>query len=156
MIWMPWLPRLGFHLAMCDSNHRLMGNAHTIFKARRVYTVRVDRKGAWFLVAIMLLSAAIPGLACLAPTHPPACCQQMAQGCNSTMATAGSACCKIRSTDTRIPPALVSQPENDCLSSQLVLTAILLPAPISDAAFVPPGESPTTASASARSSILRI
>jgi hypothetical protein len=117
--------------------------------------VGVDRKSGWFLLAIMLLSAALPSLACLATARHTACCQQMMQDCGSSMTMADS-CCKMRSTDTNMPPALVSHPESDSSLSQLVVAAILMPAPVNDAALVTSAETPPGAPACGRSSILRI
>ena len=117
--------------------------------------MRVDRKSAWFMLVIMLLSAAIPSLACLAPARHSACCQEMMQDCGSSMATADS-CCKMRSTDPNVPPALALHPENSGLSSQLAVAAILMPAPANIVALVTSAEPPPGAPASGRSSILRI
>ena len=72
------------------------------------------------------------------------------------MAMAGSSCCEMRSTDTSMPPALASQPENNGLSSHLALTATLFAVPVGGAALVQPAEAPPGAPASGRSSTLRI
>ncbi len=117
--------------------------------------MRVDRKSGWFLLAIMLLSAALPSLACLATARHTACCQQMMQDCESSMTMADS-CCKMRSTDTNMPPALASHPESTNLSSHLVVASILMPALVNDAALVTLAETPPGAPACGRSSILRI
>jgi hypothetical protein len=105
------------------------------------------------MLAMMLLSAALPSFACLANEHHSACCQQMTQDCSSSMTMADS-CCKMRSTDTSMPPALATQPHG--LTSQIVVAAILMPAPVNAVAPIPSSETPPGAPASDRSSILRI
>ncbi|HMG84143.1 MAG TPA: hypothetical protein VK574_00280 [Terracidiphilus sp.] len=115
----------------------------------------MDRKSSWLLLAIMLLSAALPTLACLATARHSACCRQMMQDCGSSIAMADT-CCKMRSTDTSLPPALASQPESNGLSSQIVVAAILVPAPVNGAALTPSAKTPPGEPASGRSSILRI
>lgn len=118
--------------------------------------MRVNRKGAWFLLAIMLLSAALPSLACLATARHSACCQQMMDNCGSSMTMADS-CCKMRATDTNMPPALASQPESNGVLAHVVAPAILMPAAVNDSAFAPSGETPPASPPpSGRSSILRI
>jgi hypothetical protein len=107
------------------------------------------------MLAMMLLSAALPSFACLANEHHSACCQQMTQDCSSSMTMADS-CCKMRSTDTSMPPALATQPQCNGLTSQIVVAAILMPAPVNAAAPIPSSETPPGAPASNRSSILRI
>lgn len=116
--------------------------------------MRVDRKSAWFLLVIVLLSAALPGLACLAPAHHSACCQEMMQDCGSSM-TMPDSCCKMRSTDPNLPPALALHPENTGLSSQVFVASILMP-PANVIALVTSAETPPSSPASSRSSILRI
>jgi hypothetical protein len=117
--------------------------------------LQVDRKSGWFLLAIMLLSAALPSVACLATARHSACCQQMMQDCGSSMAMADT-CCKMRSTDPGMPPALASHPGSNVLSSHLVVAAILMPAPANDGAVTAFAETPPRAPATDRSSILRI
>jgi hypothetical protein len=107
------------------------------------------------MLAMMLLSAALPSLACLATAHYSACCQQMMQDCGSSMAMADS-CCKMRSTDPSMPPALATQPQCNVLTSQIVVAAILMPASVNGTALVPSSETPPGAPAWGRSSILRI
>jgi hypothetical protein len=117
--------------------------------------VQVDRKSGWFLLAIMLLSAALPTSSCLATARHSACCQQMMQDCGSSMAMADT-CCKMRSTDPGMPPALALHPGSNVLSSHPVAAAILMPAPANDATLTTLAETPPGAPASGRSSILRI
>jgi hypothetical protein len=79
----------------------------------------------------------------------------MMQDCSSSMAMADT-CCKMRSTDQSMPPALATQPPSNGLTSQIVVSAILMPAPVSGAALTTLVETPPRSPASGRSSILRI
>jgi hypothetical protein len=62
-------------------------------------------KGAILMLAIVVLWATLPGLACLAPAMHDSCCQQMMQDCGSSMVMANPSCCKVHSSDTSVPPA---------------------------------------------------
>lgn len=117
--------------------------------------MRVNRKGGWFLLAIMLLSAAVPSLACLATARHSACCQQMMDNCGSSMTMADS-CCKMRATDTSMPPALASQPESNGVLAHVVVPVTFIPDPVNGSAFASSAEAPPGTPASGRPSILRI
>jgi hypothetical protein len=108
------------------------------------------------MLAIMLLSVALPSLACLSPVQHSACCRQMMEDCGSSMATASPSCCNMRSTDTTVPPALASQPESNGLSFPLAVTAILTPVATSRSVLTSSTEEPPGDPVSYRFSILRI
>lgn len=118
--------------------------------------MNVSRKGAWIMLAIVVLWAAIPGLACLAPAPRHACCTQMMQDCGPSMAMADHACCKVQSQDPNTPPVQASRPDPSSLladASQGDFGAIL---PVVTTFSVLSSETPPGPSASPHRSILRI
>jgi hypothetical protein len=123
----------------------------------QVYTVRVGRKNAWILAAIMVLSTALPGLACLAPAPHQDCCKQMMmQDCGSSMEMADPACCKVHSSDQNAPPAQASRPAGASLPDHAFLFLKFDLAPVNNARSTPVTETPPRTTASGRVSILRI
>lgn len=71
--------------------------------------------------------------------------------------TMADSCCKMRATDTNMPPALASQPESNGVLAHVFAPAILMPAAVNGSAFAPSGETPPASPPpSGRSSILRI
>src|SRR5579863_3891066 len=108
------------------------------------------------MLAIVLLSAALPGLVCLAPTHPADCCLQMMQECGSSMATLDASCCKMRSTDTSMPPTPLSQTQINGISSHLVVASFLMAPRLSDVSLTSLADTAHCLATSGRSSILRI
>jgi hypothetical protein len=70
--------------------------------------------------------------------------------------TMANSCCKMRATDTSMPPALASQPESNGVLAHVVAPAVLMPAAVYGSALAPSGETPPGAPPAGRSSILRI
>jgi hypothetical protein len=108
------------------------------------------------MLAIMVLWAALPGFACLAPTPHHDCCQQMMQDCGSSMAMADPSCCKVHSSDTGIPPAQASQSEGTSAPVHVFLGMALAFTPLDRAASGHMAEIPPDAGSSGHNSILRI
>jgi len=142
---------------MCDLNHRRLRPPARIFSARAVYTVRVRGKGAFFMLAIVVLWATLPGLACFAPAPHDTCCQQMMmQGCGPSMAIADPSCCKVHSSDTTVPPAQASRPEGTSQPAAIFNIAKLALDPLNGTGSSQLSETPPGTPPSSRNSILRI
>jgi hypothetical protein len=108
------------------------------------------------MLAIMVLWAALPGIACFVPAPHHACCQQMMQDCGSSMAMANPSCCKVHSSDSNMPPAQASRSEGTSLPAHIFFSAKLPFAPTEVSAASQTSETPPVTPASSRSSILRI
>jgi hypothetical protein len=83
---------------------------------KRDTLIRVTRTRAFALLAIALLWAVTPAVACVLPgaTMTPAereCCHHMAEQCGSSMMPASHSCCKAQGpTNTVLPQALTAGP----------------------------------------------
>lgn len=139
----------------CDLNHRHLRHAQAYSLQGQVYTVLVGCKGVWFMLAIVVLWAALPGVACFAPAPHHACCQQMMQDCGSSMALTDPSCCKVHSSDPTQPPAQASRPEGTSQPVHIFVSANLACASLDDALAAHIEAAPGTLPPS-RSSILRI
>ena len=118
--------------------------------------MQVSTKNAWIMLAIIVLWAALPGLACLAPAAHQDCCQQMMQDCGSSMAMTDPSCCKVHSSDPSMPPAQASRPEGNNVPAHIFLSLKFELAPLDEAKATPVAETPPRATASSHISILRI
>jgi hypothetical protein len=118
--------------------------------------VIVGSKGSWFMLAIVVLWAALPGLACFAPATQHECCQQMMQDCGSSRAMADPSCCKVHSSDPNLPPAQASRPEVTSQPVHIFDSAKLAVASLDGAAVTRTAETPSGAIDSGHISILRI
>ena len=116
----------------------------------------VGKKAEWFLLAMTLLWAALPSLACLAPASQHACCRQMMHDCDSSSAMAHQSCCKVQAPDTNLPPAQTSRPEVTILAGHATLFAIGAASPMQGVALAQTAEMPPGRLAVDRNSILRI
>jgi len=116
----------------------------------------VRRKAEWFVLAMALLWAALPSLACLAPAPQHACCRQMMHDCGSSNAMAHQSCCKMQAPDTNLPPAQTSRTEATILAGHATLFAIGAAAPLQGVALAQTAEMPPGQVAADRNSILRI
>jgi hypothetical protein len=108
------------------------------------------------MLAIMVLWAALPGIACFASAPHHTCCRQMMQDCGPSMAMANPSCCKVHSSDSNIPPAQVSRPEGTSLPAHIFVTAKLPFTSPDVSAASQISETPPGSPASSRNSILRI
>jgi hypothetical protein len=71
--------------------------------------MRMGRKGALLLLAVMVLWAVTPALACLARMAQPSCCQGTAmQDCASPAMMQCSDCCRVQPADAPLLPGSAS------------------------------------------------
>jgi hypothetical protein len=108
----------------CDRRHcgRPVGRSNIVVRSnlfavlRKRTLMRVTRTRAFALLAIALLWAVTPAMACVLPgaTMTPAereCCHHMAEQCGSTMMPASHSCCKAQGpTNTVLPQAQAAGP----------------------------------------------
>lgn len=112
------------------------------------------------MLAIVVLWAASPAVACLLPARPmtPAeheCCQKMAQQCGSSMMPASHTCCQAQQDHTAVSPVPTYSPTRPFSVALVPHTASLLMAPVLFARELPAFDSPPGA-APGSTSILRI
>lgn len=118
--------------------------------------MRVRQKGAIFMLAILMLWAALPGLDCLAPASQDQCCQQMMQDCGPSMAMSDASCCKVHSTDTNLQPSQPSAVSGADLRTYTAISSDAQATSLDAIAVVHTAETPPGSSSLSRSSILRI
>ena len=138
----------------CDLNHRQNEAVPGYLIRERVYTVSVGNKTAWTMLALALLWAALPALACASPAPQHACCHHMMQDCGPSMAT--PSCCNARPSGAAVPPAQASQAQRDVVVAHLSVVSRIA-APAADG-FAPirAAETPPGSVASLHSTVLRI
>jgi hypothetical protein len=123
--------------------------------------MRVSRTGALAMLAITVLWAATPAIACLVPMHQMTkaehdCCLKMAQECGSSMMPSSHSCCQGHHRDNAVSPVTTYAPTRPFDVAIIPQTPTLLAAtslvPLKSLALEapPPEESPGC------SSILRI
>jgi hypothetical protein len=81
-------------------------------------------RGAFVLLAVVVLWAATPTIACFMPAAQHGCCHGMTQHCGST-AKSGTACCQAHQSDPATPATVVSAVR----SLNLVFDSLLLVKP---------------------------
>ncbi len=122
--------------------------------------MRMSRSIAFALLAIVVVGAASPAVACLLPTASmsPAeheCCQKMAHQCGSSIMPASHTCCQAQPDHTVVSPATYSATRPFSMAvlphaaSQILAAAVFV-------LETATGETPPPGSASGCSSILRI
>jgi len=75
----------------------------------------VTKTGAWAMLAITVLWAATPAIACLVPVNQmtkaePDCCLKMAQECGSSMMSSSHSCCQGHHRDGAGSPVSAYSP----------------------------------------------
>lgn len=127
--------------------------------------MRVGRKGALLLLAVVVLWAAAPALACLTPAANAECCRNMNMACCRGMhmrghdSSAPAYCgdmCRLRRADAALLPGSDSTVDHAvCLAESAVPAAAVLPPASGCEAALPPDPSPPPDSAG-EGSVLRI
>jgi hypothetical protein len=72
--------------------------------------MKVGRKGALVMLAVVVLWTAMPALSCVLPRAQHACCRGMAESCSSP-AMSHQSCCQVHGPDATIPLVRISAPE---------------------------------------------
>ena len=119
--------------------------------------MHVGRKGAFVLLVIMVLWAAMPALACLTPTAHRSCRQGMAmQGCGSSAMMQCGDCCRVQPADAPLLPGSACAVDHTVGSiPSPALTALAL-LPSTGQAILLVSEAPPPPGFSGAGSILRI
>ena len=128
---------------------------------RRLYTMHVTRTGALIMLAITVLWAATPAIACLVPMHTMTqaehdCCLKMAQECGSSMMPSSHSCCQVQRHDTSVTPVSTYSPTRPFDVAVVPQMAIPLLVNTSNFARMEACETPPPESSPGGSSILRI
>lgn len=122
--------------------------------------MRVSKTGALTILAITVLWAATPAIACLVPMHQMTkaehdCCLKMARECGSSMMSSSHSCCRGHGHDTAVSPVTTYSPTRPFDVAIVPQISILLVASQSVSLHVPL-ETPPPESSPGCSSILRI
>ncbi len=119
--------------------------------------MHMGRKSAVVLLAIVVLWAAMPALACLAPTGRAACCQSMAmQDCGSPAVMHCSSCCRIQPADTPLIPGSASISDHMAGLAQCAVPAALVPLPVAGNGILRTAAIPPLPGSPGNGSVLRI
>jgi hypothetical protein len=123
--------------------------------------MRVTRTGALAMLAITVLWAATPAIACLVPMHQMTkaehdCCLRMAQECGSAMMPSSHSCCQGHHRDSAVSPVPTYFPTRSLDVALAPQTVILLSPDSSISLTSPAWEAPPREESPGCSSILRI
>jgi hypothetical protein len=118
--------------------------------------MRVGRKGALVLLAVVVLWAATPALACLTPAAQHACCQGMMQGCGSSPMMTNHACCRVQPPAPADPSGAASAADHAFQCAQLPVRVATLAPPSSTTVSNRITGAPPPESLPGNNSILRI
>lgn len=113
------------------------------------------------MLAITVLWAATPAIACLVPMHQMTkaehdCCLKMAQECGSSMMPSSHSCCQVQRHETAVSPVSTYSPTRPFNVAIVPQTAISLVAKTLLFTGVPAFETPPPESSLGCNSILRI
>lgn len=90
--------------------------------------MHVGRKGVFVLLAIVVLWAAIPAVACLMPSAHSSCCHGMpTQDCSAAVMMQCGDCCSVRSGTPLLPGSAVAIDHAAGSAPSPALTALALP-----------------------------
>ena len=123
--------------------------------------MHVSRASALTMLAIAVLWAATPAIACLVPTHQMTkaehdCCLKMAQECGSSMMPSSHSCCQGHQREAAVSPVATYSPTRPFDVVIVPQISILLISSPSVSLNVPALEAPPPKSSPSCSSILRI
>lgn len=123
--------------------------------------MRVSRTGALTMLAITVLWAATPAIACLVPMHQMTkaehdCCLKMAQECGSSMMPSSHSCCQGHRHETAVSPVSTYSPTRPFNVAIVPQAAIPLVAKTLLFTSAPAFETPPPESSPGCNSILRI
>jgi hypothetical protein len=82
--------------------------------------MRVGRKGAFLLLAIVTLWATIPLFACAIPAAQHSCCRAMMRMCNPSVMMDRS-CCQLQHPNSPATPTSISGPERPPVQAGILL-----------------------------------
>ena len=117
----------------------------------------MSRKGAFVLLAIVILWTATPALACLTPTAHRSCCQGMVmQDCGSAVMMHCGDCCSVRPADAPLLPGSTSAVDHAAGSVPSPAPAALALPPAAGHAIPLASESPLLPGSPGLGFILRI
>ena len=119
--------------------------------------MHMGRKGAFVLLAMMVLWAATPALACLTPVAHRSCCQGMAmRDCASPAMTHCGDCCRVQPADAPLLPGSASAVDHAVGSMPSPAPTALAILPAAGKAALLAFETPLPPGSPGTSSILRI
>ena len=119
--------------------------------------MRMGKKGAFLLPAVMVLWAVTPALACLTPMAHRSCCQGMVMGdCASPAMMQCGNCCRVQPTDAPLLPGSASAVDHAAVSLPSPAAAALALPPGAGQAILPVFEPPFPTGSPGAGSILRI
>ena len=123
--------------------------------------MRVSRTGALAMLAITVLWAVTPAVACLLPTRPMTaeeheCCRKMAHQCGSSVMPSSHSCCQPNQGERAVGPVSTYPPTRSFAVAVVPQTAIVLINPTSVATHLAALEAPPPEASPGCSSILRI
>jgi hypothetical protein len=119
--------------------------------------MRVGRKSAFVLLAIVVLWAATPALACLTPPAHRSCCQgTMMRDCDSPAAMQCGDCCSVQPADAPLLPVPANAVDHAVGSVTAAAPAALVLLPAAGSAIVHTIETPHPPGSPGAGSVLRI
>lgn len=113
-------------------------------------------KGAILMLAVVVLWAAAPALACLTPVPCHSCCHAMAMDCDSAVTSAVHPCCQLQGSGAAVPMNSAIAPEQATGLHQTMASSASIA--LSGLASQTPGsaKTPPLRSLSGTATILRI
>lgn len=119
--------------------------------------MHVGRKGAFVLLAIVVLWAATPALACLMPSAHPSCCQGMSmQNCSAPAMMQCGDCCSVHPADAPLLPGSAGAIDHLAGSVTSPASTALALSPAAGQVTLLVSESPLPPGSAGVGSILRI